>query len=291
MAHARGKIELSLFPFLNILFSLIGVLILYIFMILVMGRASGRASVQAGLERGRAAAKVEDRQLDEMKKKQADLESQVDQKNRELQRIRNEQEQLAQLLELRSRQDTMPAAGTGTVGVPIGAPVPKEWRIVRADDGSGDNRKTPVLVEVTADQYIVYDFDTKGGPPRRTLYPAIGSPESAKSDVPKPRAGRPAARRQADRKPETKADPQPDPGLVTFLNGINRERRDKYLLFLIRPEGIEGFYQIGRYIVQNYPTLLSKQTEGAKPAHFFDFGYEPFSDNWLLVRKAQEPSR
>src|SRR5947209_6521511 len=102
MARPRGKVELSLFPFLNILFSLIGVLIVYIFVVLVMGRAGGRASVQAGVVRGREAVLVEDRELDAIRKRKADLEERFNRQNQEFRRLQNEQEQLAQLLELRS---------------------------------------------------------------------------------------------------------------------------------------------------------------------------------------------
>src|SRR4051812_13951175 len=128
MPRTRGKIELSLFPFLNILFSLIGVLILYIFVVLVMGRGNGRASVQAGLHDaglgpgvggGKARGKGDaGRLLKDMQEKKAGLQEQLDQKTRELQQLHREEEQLAELLDLRKRQGTMPAAGTSTVGVP-----------------------------------------------------------------------------------------------------------------------------------------------------------------------------
>jgi hypothetical protein len=283
MARERGKVELSLFPFLNILFSLIGVLILYIFVVLVLGRAGGRASIQAGLVRGRAAARDETRELDAVSKKRMELAAAHERKTRELERLESEKEQLTQLLELRTRQELMPAAGTSTVGVPIGAPVPKEWRMIPADKGSGDNRKTPILVRISAERFTVYDFDAKGALSRTREFPAIGSPQTARPSTPKtrgPKRGGQAA--------GTGPLPEPDPRFVAFLDGLNRPPRDRYALFLIGPDGIEQFGRIKDFCDQNYPTLASKSLpKNPRPADIFDLGFEPFSNDWLLVRKAR----
>jgi hypothetical protein len=289
MARSRGKVELSLFPFLNILFSLIGVLILYIFVILVMGRATGRASVQEGQRRGQAAARAQDRDLEELKKRHAELETTFEKKTRELRDLKLEQDQLEVVLDLRRRQDLMPAAGTGTVGVPIGAPIPKEWQLVPVARKPGELVKEPVLVEVTADQYIAYDFG-QDGPPRKTAYPIIGSPGAPEPATPK--AGpRPGARKRGDPKPEPAGPGQADPRLAEFLDGIHRQRRAKYLLLLVRPEGIDGLRRIVSYIVPKYPTQLSDNVKDLKPSERFDFGFEPFSDQWLLLRKAKDERR
>jgi hypothetical protein len=296
MARHHEKVELSLFPFLNILFSLIGVLILYIFVILVLGRAGGRAKVVQGKHEGLAEVREIEGELEAAKNKAANLTASFDDKTRELQRVQREKEQLAELLELRSRQETMLAAGNETVGVPIGAPVPTEWRLIPADKEAGDNRKRPILVEITADQYIVHDFSAKG-PPQKTAFPAIGSlvaeePAVPKPGAPGPGARKPGRRKPGDRKPDENAGPQPDPRLVEFLDGVNRARRDKYLLFLIRPEGIEEFFLISEYCISRYTTLFSEQTpKNAKASDLFDFGFEPFSENWLLVREAADDSR
>src|SRR5271157_2576874 len=155
MARRTSKVELSLFPFLNILFGLIAVLIIHIFFIIqknaVEGGAIGRA--RAGLERagGEEQERLLSVQLQTMRNRMADL-------DRQRQRAEADLEQRQLLLELRKQQDLIPAAGRGTAGVPIGAPVPKQYRIIPITGGSADNTKRPILVEVCADCYIVYDF-------------------------------------------------------------------------------------------------------------------------------------
>jgi hypothetical protein len=287
MPRERGKIELSLFPFLNILFSLIGVLILYIFVILVMGRASGRASVQAGVVRGRAAARNETRELEAMRKKSQDLEAARQAKGRRLERLESERDQLAQILELRSRQVLSTAAGTSSLGVPIGAPVRKEWRMIKADKETGDNRKTPILVRIDFERFTVYDFDARGELTRKTEYPAIGAPRPSL-----PNGSDKRVTRSVGRSPESAPEPGPDPRFIAFLDGVKNAQRDRYVLFLVGPDGIEQFRRIMAFCAARYTTLFSQRVpRNPRPAEIFDIGYEPFSSDWLLIRRARDQTR
>jgi hypothetical protein len=265
MARRRSKLDLSLFPFLNILFALIAVLILHIFFILQINRVEGGAMLRARIQEARGGDEQAERRLSDslerMREQVGDLERHVQQAAAEL-------EQRKLLLELRQRQDLIPAAGTGSAGVPIGAPVPKEWRIIPTVGGN-DNLKRPILVEVQADHYVVHRF--QGSAHTTERLPAIPAP-------PKPKA-------------EAAAIPlQAAPELKKFLDDVNQKRRDQYLLFLIRPDGIESFDRIETYCTDNYPTPLSEKLPKKRaPADIFDYGYEPYSDQWLLIREAKKP--
>jgi len=268
MARRTSKVELSLFPFLNILFGLIAVLIIHIFFIIqknaVEGSAIGRA--RAGPERagGEEQERLLSDQLQTMVNRLADL-------DRQRQRAEADLEQRQLLLELRKQQDLMPAAGRGTAGVPIGAPVPKQYRIIPITGGSADNTKRPILVEVCADCYIVYDFSEKT--PKKTKLPVIPN--------------------RASTKPGEDAPPlEVKPQLKEFLDKVDRAKKDQYLLFLIRPEGIASWELIRDYCIQRYNTRLSpkaKQPRRPSSSQFFDFGYETFSDQWLLLGEAAIP--
>jgi hypothetical protein len=261
MPRRRTKLELSLFPFLNILFSLIAVLILYIFFIVQKDAVEGSAIGQA-----RGGDERLSRQISEHSRR---LREQLDDVERQLRQAADVLGQRRLLLELRKSQDTEPAAGRGTSGVPIGAPVPKEWRMLPAREG--DNLKSPVLVVVGAESYVVHDFGGKSH--STTKLPAIPAP-------PRTKPGDPEPPRQAD------------PKLKAFLDGFDRTRRGRsYLLFLIRPEGIGAFDQIKIYCDEHYMTPLSQVARKRKPtpSQTFDYGYEPFSDRWLLVGEAAKP--
>ena len=267
MARRRSKLELSLFPFLNILFGLIAVLILHIFFIMQMGNVEGSAI-------GRAA------QLGRWGEGGEQLEQQLVDRLRSLEKRRNtaqiqrrqaeaELEQRRLLVELRKSQDLIAAAGKGTTGVPIGAPVRKEWRMIPITSGGGDNLKKPILVEVCADGYVVHHFE--GNHHRATTLNGMQA-------IPSTKPGDPPRAFQADAK------------LKVFLDGIDSSKKDRYLLFLIRPEGIESYSRISQYCVEHYPTRLSKNLrKNLSPTQFFDFGYEPFSNQWLLVGEAAKP--
>jgi hypothetical protein len=264
MARRRTRLELSLFPFLNILFGLIAVLILHIFFIIQMngveGSAIGRVDRLSG---GQAGGEELERRLDERVRTLTDEIAKV-----ERQRLQTEAdlEQRKLLLELRRHQDLIPASGKGTAGVPIGAPVPAEWRMAPIARGGGDNLKRPILVEVGAESYVVHEFSPKT---HKTMkFPVIPAVPRTKPGVPEPPL-------------------QAEPRLKAFLDGINHQRQDRYLLFLIRPEGIDPFRRISRYCRESYPTRLSEKIpKNPSPAQVFDFGYEPFSDQWLLKREA-----
>jgi hypothetical protein len=258
---------LSLFPFLNILFGLIAVLILHIFFIIqgsvTEGSAKGRAEragrnpeVSQELERG-------------LYERSRTLRDQVAAAERQRRQAEAELEQRRLLLKLRQRQEKMPAAGRGTAGVPIGAPAAAEWRMIPITKGGIDNDKSPILVEVCAEGYVVHEF--RGKTHETKKLPGLPALPPTKPGGPQP-------------------SPIAEPKLREFLDSVNSRRRDQYLLFLIRPEGIESFRLIRRYCEEHFPTRLSENLpRNASPSRVFDFGYEPFSDKWLLVGKAGNP--
>jgi hypothetical protein len=256
MARRNSRIDLSLFPFLNILFGLIAVLVLHIFFILQMNGAQGTDMLYA-IEGGNQDLRQG------LSGRLQQLTQELDDLERQRLQLADEVERRRLLVNLRRRQDLMPAAGKRGAGVPIGAAVPKKWRLVPAA-GGGDNLKKPILVEVGATHYVVHDFSGNGHQTRRL--PAI---------PPLPPGERPA---------QLRAEPE----LQAFLDQVDRNRRDQYLLFLIRPDGIASFMSIRLYCNEHYPTLAKGVPANAAPEERFDLGYEPFSDQWYLGDQARE---
>ena len=135
------------------------------------------------------------------------------------------------------------AAGSGTLGEPIGAPAPKRYRILPVTRGQGDLTKTPILVEVGADRYVVHEPEAD----RKAEYPAI------------------------ERGSGPEGSWRVDPGLLQFLTSINQRRRDAYLLFLIRPDGIGAFEHITDYCDAHYWVRGGQKTpERLRPAESRD---------------------
>ncbi|CAN5624373.1 hypothetical protein BH23PLA1_BH23PLA1_34110 [soil metagenome] len=249
MARPRSKIELTLFPFLSVLCGLIAVLILHIFVVLETSRAEAR----------KAPRSPEARQTTELAKQKQDLTREIQAIQNQLGVLDDEREQLLRVLELRRRQDRIDAAGTGSTGEPIGAPVPKQYRIVPIARGQGDLLKSPVLVEVRADQYIVSGPE----PGQQTSYPTI------------------------EFDPKSERLKSIDPNLQAFLATINHQRRDKYLLFLIQPDGIDAFTNIKKYCDKLFTTRDGEEERRvASPMDYFDYGFEPFSTDWVLLGPA-----
>jgi hypothetical protein len=268
MARRRTKLELSLFPFLNILFGLIAVLILHIFFIIQMSGVEGSAIGRARLGGGQDGDEELEQRLSERLR---NLKEQIHKVDRQRNQAEADLEQRRLLVELRRLQekDLIPGAGKGTAGVPIGAPAPAKWRMVPITSGGMDNLKEPILVEVTAESYIVHDFSANPLP--KTKLPAIPAPPRTKT---------------GDREQPLQAKPQ----LVEFLTNIDRNKSRRYLLFLIHPEGIDSFKRIKQYCNDHYSTPFSeKLPRKPSPFQLFDIGYEPFSDHWLLVGKAAKP--
>ncbi len=257
MPRPRTKIELTLFPFMSVLCGLIAVLILMIINILQSGTADASSASGAMLKQSaqRGPSAKEEQELERRKEQ---LNREIPTKQAKLQELQERLRQLKLVLELRKRQELVEAAGSTTVGEPIGAPVPKRYRMVPTR-GGGDLTKTVVLVEITASKYLVHVGD--GG--LKEEYNAM------KSNPKGP-------------------DPKPDRELARFLDSVDQQRRDRYLLLLIHEDGIESYKTLRSYCEASFPVIGSKKLASNPDQATFDLGVEPFSNDWLMLGAAEE---
>lgn len=254
MPRQRSKIELNLFPFLSVLCGLIAVLILMIINTLQSGRADA-SSIRGELLKKPAEAGPSAKEERELERRKAQLRTELQTKQARAAELEERIRQYQLTLELRKRQDLVPAAGSTTVGEPIGAPVPKRYRMMPLQEGQADVPKSPILVEVTASQYLVHA--EAGGP--RTPYNAIPLDPATK-------------------------EPRPDRAVVAFLDSVNQNRRSKYLLLLVHEDGVAACDALRAYCRANFPVVGTERADQlSSPLDLFDLGVEPFSNDWVML--------
>ena len=85
------------------------------------------------------------------------------------------------------------------------------------------------------------------------------------------------------------ADEQIDPGakpstpFQMHLQTACEKRAKDYLLFLVRPNGIEAFEAAKHYVTSTYPPPPRSSALSA-----IDLGWEPFAEEWSLLAQSEE---
>jgi hypothetical protein len=250
MARRVSRIEVNLFPFLSVLCSIIGVLMLFILGILgSRAIGAGAAASPGGVSHPSGGAAQESAlDSDDIANLERDLETlqgRLDKQRAELAAAQNTRRQLQALLAFK-RDERQLAAGAGLLyGVDLGA----AERVELAVRDGMQVFKQPRFIEVSRDGYLVH--------PDNRRFPI--------SDLPREDS-------------ELPANHQPTSAFEQLLAEIDAARQREYLLFLIRPDGADAFRRVKTYVLRKYP-----HPEAAGVLSRIDLGWEPFSEQWLLV--------
>lgn len=246
MPRSRGRINVDLFPFLSVLCSVIGVMMLM--MMFVMStrvieatppqpatQPPGRPGVEDGVD-ARTYAELEQ----EVARLEADLGERL-QRRDEL--ARSYQELLAALDEKRTQLDVPDLAGPRKP-IELDAGIPVEVK----EDPDHVVDKQPIFVEVRAEGYLVH--------PAREAFPPV-----------KPGEGDALGTYVAS------------PDLLRFLRSVSRESKDQYLVLLIHPNGTKAFDYLRSYIQSRGYLDNPDAARGGE----IELGWEPFSRDWEII--------
>jgi hypothetical protein len=239
-----------MFPFLSVLCCVIGVLILFMLLIVSTRIVDARqaAAVSPRTEQGSGLTEQDYLQLqlrlDELAKQLAD-------RTEQLGGLLERRDELMALVVLQRTESEL-ASGDGLldgaqlVDHPVCKLIP-----VREP---GQRQKQPRFIEVDAEGFLVQP----------------GALRFSIRDLP------PAGER---------LDPgaKPTTPLQIHLRTAYEKRANEYLLFLVRPNGIEAFDAVKRYVIEVYPPPPRSSALSA-----IDLGWEPFAEEWSLLAQSEE---
>lgn len=242
----------DMFPFLSVLCSVIGVLMLFM-MIVISTRVieadeappppeleAGDLGVEEGID-----AKTYERLEREINDKSALLSARILERDR----LRQKYRELRELIE--EKRDLL-------VKKPVPERKPNELslpeKVQLAPLNPGEVNRDPIFIEVKIEGYLVQ--------PEKVLYPAI--------------------ERVRDGRSLSDVQLRVDPRLEAFLN--QQEKRDELLVFLIHPNGTDAFQNMELHILKNHSRIVKIGGGLAKREPKFLFGKEPFSSGWEFIR-------
>ena len=249
MVRRRDKVEVTMFPFLSVLCSVIGVLVLFIVLIL-----STRVVVEDqryrrtdAYERVPSPGRPDVVQQGIDPTSYAALEAELLTLSQHLAQRNTEREALVR--KLASLEDLLEFKRTELL-VQITAPPRREFNerekvamLAMVPNDEFDVKLKPILIEVSASGYTIQPAGTSFGPIER------GEPNQ--------------------RGPNWIIEP----ALKSFLQGVNARRRREYLVFLVHPNGVSTFQTIRNYVTDRHKDVR--------------IGWEPFSRQWVVANKAQ----
>ena len=228
MRRQRSKIEVSLFPFLSVLCTVIGVLILFIVLVL-----STRVVVederyqQTETQLGQAQAGqpqsprhgIDAESFAALERELGRLASLLQQRERERDDLTARLQGLEALIKTRKTELLLPRALAR----------PKELdrpeRVAVVPDASYQVDLRPILVEVSLHGYTVY--------PERKHFPPIRKTPS----------------------PGQELHVTFEKELVEYLREVDRRKEKEYLVLLVHPNGVEAFNLLRVYLADQHPKL------------------------------------
>jgi len=245
--RSNSGADVDMFPFLSVLCALIGVLILFI--LLVVGTrvidAEQHAAPGAGtqLEARQSAASSE-----EIRRLQQELEqasAEYDAQSQRVAALEQLKRRLEQILKRKMEQLQL-SGGEGIVhGIDLGA----DEQVEMAPAADFPVTKSPVFVEVQYDQYVAHPdgarYFVNDLPVPDIAYDARGLPSSS---------------------------------AIEFFESIAQTRDERYLIFLVRPNGAAAFRRVYQYLTRRYPHPSGVLSN-------IDIGWEPYSQDWVLVSR------
>jgi hypothetical protein len=255
VARRRTHPDISLFPFLSVLCSVIGVLLLFIVLVLSTRVIAEEERYEETLEyrRPRAPGMADALEGGIDQRSFAELEAEIHRLTDLLQvrlekrdALTRKMQALEDLIEYKKTEFLIPAKITRPVE--FDKPVP----VAIVPDQGYKNNLRPIFVVVSDEGYVVQ--------PSKQSFPAIKQDQSTKTGPPK----KAASSRKSDAVPAGV-----DPGLAKYLRGLNPNK--EYLVFLIQPNGVAAFDEILTYVQTKHKELR--------------FGFEPFARNWVFANE------
>jgi len=244
MGRRRTHVEVSMFPFLSVLCTVIGVLVLFIVLIMstrVLQQDELHQKVEAHERRPQPGSPdaveqgIDPATYSALEAELASLHTLLKQRTAEREHLARKLTSLEDLLQFKSTQQLIPHEPTR--GRELVKPEPVV--LVEAKDGVPADgfqvRLFPILVECGLNEYTMY--------PSRETFPVITRSKEEEVEL--------------------------CPKLRKFLSDVARRSKREYLLFLIHPNGVEAFDSIRLYVRKNHSDIR--------------VGWEPFSREWIVV--------
>lgn len=269
MARGRGKVEVSLFPFLSVLCCMIGVFMLFLVIILSTRVIEAQDQTRQAAKKARQKAAQGSEKPDDGQSIDAEtyraLDEQLTELAGQLATKQAEQDELTRRLQalqtlLETKRDELSLAqlaGEGRRALALDEPDP----VRPVPDLRFRVTKKPVFVEIQLDGYLVQ--------PEKTLYPPLTKKRVGKED-------------------HFTASPE----LRQFLEQVDRDRQEKYLLFLVHPNGIDGYWAMRKYLNQEFQ-VKTEIPQGDRiliiTKSRIDMGVEPFSVDWQFFAEQSQP--
>ncbi len=240
----RSQVEVSMFPFLSVLCTVIGVLVLFIVLILSTRVVVEDEKFRATEEHKRKLRPGREDVIEEgidpqdhalLEAELARLERMLDDRELERNRLKRKLANLESALEFKRTELFIPLTKKPrpkplTQPEPVNM-VPAEGRQIRLQ---------PILVEVSSRGYTIH--------PSKQSFPAIETQDKDGGGF------------------EFTIDPK----LKQFLRGVDQQRKKEYLVFLIHPNGISSFDAMRYYLDAHHDKIRR--------------GWEPFSRNWIVTQ-------
>jgi hypothetical protein len=234
----------TMFPFLSVLCSMIGVLMLFLIVIL-SGRAVGGPGPDVD-DHGRPItidAETFHAHSAELEK----LIAQLQERRAECDRLRGLCTELRGLIQSQEED----AAWRRKTGGPVrtAAPLGAKEQVSFVPDRAGDSRpwKEPILVEVRADGFLVH--------PELTHYDAAGL-TAEDSEAP----------------------------LAKFLQSVDAARDRQQLVLLVHPNGVRNYRKLRDYLLEKFGTTVKVPGwPDPVPTSRIDVGVEPCPEQWSVV--------
>ena len=248
MSGHRGEaVKIDMFPFLSVLCSIIGVMVLLIVLV-ISSRAFELTQPPAAPptpvflpepeRKPPGPAGITDEQYTRFRAQIDQLTAELGERHRELSTLSRKIQQLEELLTAKEDETlTVDHGGDLVIGTDLEPPTDVEFV---EDEGFRVTQK-PRFIEVQADEFILH-------PERRTFR---------------------VAELQQEKSP-----------LRQFLQAVDKNRQQEYLLFLIHPNGAAAYQEIFTHLVENYGS--DKEDEITR----IGTGKEPFTPGWLLISQA-----
>jgi len=219
MARHRSELEVSMFPFLSVLCSIIGVLMLLMLTIMVTRVIEAEDVPPVAEPAGKRTGKrdsLDNERYEQLQAQLAELSGQLSRRRTERLQLERLQQQLVALHE--TKKDEFDFAPARRRRIDLDAPDPV--RVV--PDANLPVPKKPIFIEVTAEGYLVQ--------PQKTRFAAV--------------------ERRKDGSLVHLSD-----ALTEFLDGVNHNRARDYLVLLIHPNGAEAFHALRFYLRKQKPEI------------------------------------
>lgn len=238
----KSQLDASLFPFLSVLCSLIGVFTLFLILILgsrTLGSSGGGGEEFDPDEIPPEAVRISEDEFQAYLRRIEILEGELRTRRRQRNELTARVDELEELLRAMLKKVADAGSNAGKItGVELGKPEDVEMTAVPGMAGI----KKPRFVEVNRNGFIIH--------PEHTEFP----------------------REQLQ---------DPNSPLIEFIRHMDEVREAEYLLFLVRPEGVDVFDEIHVYMRKNY-----RNDDGLTR---IGIGWEPFSEAWVLLSKKSKP--